>query len=182
MGFKRQFEIAFVGLKPGVHVYEYNIDNKFFDVFAKPDFENCKATVKLSLEKHNGFMQLHFDIGGNANVWCDRCGNPLTKDLWEEFDVIVKLVENPDEMNEQENDPDIYYISRTESHLDVSSWIYEFVALSVPTQKTCTEEEFDEGSLCNKEVLHKLQQMEEEVAKQANPLWKGLDKFKNLDN
>lgn len=182
MGFKRQFEIAFVGLKPGVHVYEYTIDNAFFAEFGEPDFLNCQADVKLSLDKHNGFMQLHFDVGGKADVLCDRCGNELTKVLWDEFDIVVKLVENPNEMNEQENDPDIYYISRTESHLEVSSWIYEFVTLSVPAQKTCTEEEFEEGSLCNKEVLQKLQQMEDDVSKQANPLWKDLDKFKNLDN
>lgn len=182
MGFKREFEIPFVGLKPGVHVFNYAINKRFFEEFANPEFENCEAEVKLRLEKNNGFMQLHFDVAGKAEVWCDRCGNPLLKDLWDEFDIIIKLVENPDEMNNQESDPDIYYISRTESHIDVSSWIYEFVTLSVPAQKACTEEEFKTGNLCNKEVLQKLQQMEEEVAKNANPLWKGLENFKNLDN
>lgn len=182
MGFKREFEIPFVGLKPGVHVFSYSINKQFFEEFSETDFENCEAEVKLSLDKHNGFLQLHFDVSGKAAVWCDRCGNDLVKDLWDEFDIVVKLVENPDEMNEQENDPDIYYISRTESHIDVSSWIYEFVTLSVPAQKSCSEEEFKQGNLCNKEVLQKLQQMEEEVAKNANPLWKGLENFNNLDN
>ena len=40
-------------------------------------------------------------------------------DLWDEFNMVVKQVENPDEMNESEEDPDIFYISRTESHLAV---------------------------------------------------------------
>lgn len=181
MGFKRQYEIAFVGLKPGVHVYEFTIEDKFFEEFNAPDFSNCKAEVKLSLDKKTGFMQLHFDVGGNVHVTCDRCGNNLQKVLWDEFDMIVKLVDNPDEMNEQENDPDIFYISRTESHLNVANWIFEFVTLSVPTQRSCSEEEFG-GDLCNKEVLQKLKQMEAEVAKQTNPLWKGLEKFKDLEN
>lgn len=181
MGNKREFEIAFVGLKPGVHVYEYTILDSFFEKYGVQDFTNCNATVKLSLDKNNGFMQLHFDVGGTVEVDCDRCGNTIYKQLWDEFDMIVKLVENPDEMNEQEEDPDVYYISRTESHLHISDWIYEFVSLSVPMQRQCPDDEQDE-STCNKAVIEKLQQMEEEVKKQANPLWSGLDKFKDLEN
>ena len=31
------------------------------------------------------------------------------------------------------------------------------------------------------EVLEKLKQMEQEIQKSSNPLWKGLDQFKNLE-
>lgn len=181
MGNKREFEIAFVGLKPGVHVYQYNIGDSFFEKYGIQDFDQCNSSVKLSLEKHSGFMQLHFDISGTVNVDCDRCGNPLTKDLWDEFDLIVKLVDEPEVMNNQEEDPDVYYIGRTESYLFVSDWIYEFVCLSVPLQRTCEVD--DKGnSNCNPLVIEKLKQMEADVAKIANPLWTGLDKFKDLEN
>jgi hypothetical protein len=46
----------------------------------------------------------------------------------------------------------------------------------------CNEEEMG-GSQCNNEVLEKLRKMEEEVRKDNNnPLMKGLEKFKDLDN
>ena len=51
-------------------------------------------------------------------------------------------------MNEQEDDPDVYYISRGESHIDVANWIYEFINLSIPMQKTCSFEKMD-GPHCN---------------------------------
>ena len=57
-------------------------------------------------------------------------------------------------MNNQEEDPDVFYISRTESHIDVAGWIYEFVLLSFPLQKMCSDEEMG-GPQCNKEVLEK---------------------------
>jgi len=180
MSHRRAFEIAFVGLKPGVHTFEYNINNSFFANYGEPDFTNCAAKIKLQLEKNSGFMMLKFDIDGQAEVNCDRCGNPLPLQLWDEFKVIVKMVEEPDLMNEQEEDPDVYYISRTESHLDVADWIYEFISLSIPMQKMCKEDEIG-GPLCNKEVLEKLRKMEEEAGKDNNPVWKGLDKFKNLE-
>ncbi|MEO5942225.1 MAG: DUF177 domain-containing protein [Ferruginibacter sp.] len=178
MANRRAFEIAFVGLKPGVHEFEYQLDDKFFIEKGAEDFTNADTTVKLSVEKNTGFMLLKFEVGGNAIVSCDRCGNPLKMDLWDEFNMLVKLVDNPDEMNEQEEDPDVCYISRTESHLNVSDWVYEFVMLSVPMQRMCNKEEMG-GPQCNNEVLEKLKQMEvREIENNANTLWKGLDKFK----
>ncbi|MFT3981787.1 MAG: DUF177 domain-containing protein [Ferruginibacter sp.] len=179
MASKRAFEIAFVGLKPGLHEFNYELDDKFFAEKGAEDVSNIKANVKLILEKNMGFMRLTFEVGGKADVVCDRCGNPLTMDLWDDFKMLVKLVDNPDEMNEQEEDPDVFYISRTESHIDISDWLYEFVMLSVPMQRMCGEDEKG-GSKCNPEVLEKLKEMEARTAENnANNLWKGLDKFKN---
>ncbi len=174
----KAFEIAFVGLKPGIHEFKYEVDDKFFADLESREFTNCSAVVNLQLDKKSSFMLLKFEIGGKADVICDRCGNTLTKDLWDEFNILVKLVENPEEMNDQEEDPDVFYISKTESHLHLTDWIFEFVSLSIPLQKTCTEEEFG-GPKCNKEVLEKLRQMEvKEESHNANALWKDLDKFK----
>ena len=178
MANKRAFEIAFVGLKPGIHEFEYEVDDKFFAEKGVTDFSNCNASIKLSLDKKSSFMLLKFEIGGKANVTCDRCGNALPMDIWDEFNMLVKLVENPDEMNGLEEDPDVFYISKTESHLDIGNWIYEFVLLSFPIQKMCSEEEKG-GLLCNKEVLEKLKQMEvKELEINSTDLWKGLEKFK----
>jgi uncharacterized metal-binding protein YceD (DUF177 family) len=100
--------------------------------------------------------------------------------LWDEFNIIVKIVDDPEVMNEQEEDPDVYYISRGESHLHLADWIYEFVNLSIPLQKMCSIEERG-GPKCNTEVLEKLRKMEEEVQRDNNKAWKGLDKFKDLE-
>ena len=125
-------------------------------------------------------MQLKFDVDGTVDVICDKCGNTLPMQLWDEFNIIVKIVDEPEVMNEQEEDPDVYYISRGESHLHMADWIYEFVNLSIPLQKMCKEEEMG-GAKCNIEVLEKLRKMEEQAQKDSNTVWKGLDRFKNLE-
>ena len=179
MSKRNVFEIAFVGLKPGIHEFNYEVDDKFFAAVAEEkDFSNCNAKIKLLLDKKTGFMLLKFEIGGKADVVCDRCSNTLGMDLWDEFNMVVKMVDNPEEMNSKEDDPDIYYISKTESHLHLNDWIYEFVSLSVPMQKSCSEEEFG-GPKCNKEVLEKLREMGNEAGgTNANAIWKGLEQFK----
>lgn len=181
MSSRRNFEIAFVGLKPGIHEFEYEVDDKFFAEYQQEDFRNVKTHVRLTLDKQNGFMLLKFEVGGKVDVTCDRCGNNLPLELWDEFNVVVKMVEDPEQMNEQEEDPDVYYISRGESHLRVKDWIYEFVNLSIPMQRMCTEEEIG-GPYCNKEVLAMLKNMDVQNNRQDNPVWKGLEKFKDLDN
>lgn len=183
MGHRREFEIAFVGLKPGIHEYNYEIRDKFFEPFQLQDFRNCKANVKLSLDRKAGFMLLKFEIGGSLEVTCDRCNNTLPFELWDEFRITVKMVEDPEVMNDQEEDPDVYYIGRGESHIDVANWIYEFINLSIPMLKSCGFDEMD-GPHCNKAALDVLKKMEPEEKKisEGNPIWKGLEKFKDLDN
>lgn len=181
MSHRRTYDIAFVGLKPGVHVFEYDIDDQFFSTYQSQEFKNCNAHVKITLDKKSGFLMLKFEIGGKIEVTCDRCGNRLPLQLWDEFPVVVKMVENPEAMNEEEEDPDIYYIARTESHLHIADWIYEFIILSIPMQRMCREEEMG-GPYCNKEVLAMLSKLEQKKPEQSNPLWKGLEKFKNLKN
>ncbi len=92
MNQNRAFEIAFVGLRPGLHEFEYRIEDQFFNSFGQQDFSNCNTLVRLKLDKKQGFFQLQFDVDGKIDTLCDRCGNSLTIQLWDEFNLIIKLV------------------------------------------------------------------------------------------
>ena len=46
-------------------------------------------------------------------------------------------------------------------------------------QRMCKPEEMG-GPYCNKEVLEMLKKLDLENSEPANPLWKGLEKFKDL--
>ncbi len=179
MANRREYEIAFVGLKPGKHEFVYEIDQKFFaDNPSSQDFTDPNVTVKLILDKKTSFLMLKFEIGGTVKVPCDLCGNTLEVNLWDDFEMLVKMVDNPDEMNAEEEDPDVYYISRTESHIDVKAWLYEFITLSIPLQRTCPDNP-DGSSGCNQEALEMLKKMNQVKDESDNPIWKGLDKFRN---
>jgi uncharacterized metal-binding protein YceD (DUF177 family) len=180
MSSRRNFDIAFVGLKPGIHEFEYEINDKFFADYQEQEFRNCVSQVRLTLDKKTGFMLLRFEIGGKLEVTCDRCGNGLPLSLWDEFNIVVKIVDNPDLMNGQEEDPDIYYISKGQSLLHISDWIYEFINLAIPMQRMCGPDEIG-GPSCNKEVLAMLQKLADETEKDTNPVWKGLEKFRDLE-
>jgi uncharacterized metal-binding protein YceD (DUF177 family) len=178
MSGRREYDIAFVGLKPGVHEYSYDLLDQFFSVYPKQDFLNINAKVTLQLEKNSSFMMLKFSVGGKSDVICDRCGNPLSVQLWDDFEILVKMSDEPDKMNEEEEDPDVFYIAKGESHINVENWLYEFSTLSIPAYRMCSENEMG-GPKCNKAALDMLKKMSEENEEKTNPIWKGLDKFRN---
>lgn len=173
----RQFDIAFVGLKPGEHTFEYQITDSFFENYGPQDFSNCNATVKLLLDKKNNFFLLKFEIGGTVTVNCDRCGQPYVLQLWDDFEHVVKLANNPDELNE-EDDTDVSFISLTESHLNVADWIYEFINLSIPMQRIHPVNSTGQSG-CDPKILEMLDQMNRQANEKENPIWKGLDKFRD---
>ncbi|HOZ96993.1 MAG TPA: DUF177 domain-containing protein [Niabella sp.] len=180
MAINRDYDIAFVGLVPGIHEYNYEITDKFFETFQQQDFTDCHANVKLFLDKKSSFMLLKFEIGGYLMVNCDRCNNDLKLELWDEFNITVKMVDEPDLMNEEEGDPDVFYISRGESHINIENLIYEFINLSIPMHKVCGYND-PNGQQCNEDALKMLLKLEEKqmIKPDVNPIWKELEKFKN---
>ncbi len=62
---------------------------------------------------------------------CDRCAADLSLPIESEYPIVVKF----DEHSEEEKDDsmaDVVYINRSDSHLDISQLIYEFINLSIP--------------------------------------------------
>lgn len=171
------FEIAFVGLKNGIHHFTYSIDNTFFDSFSRPDFQDSRLTVQLTMDKKENFFLLNFEITGSVWVNCDRCGDLFEMPIWDEFPLVVKRVYDPAEMEDDE-DPNVAYISQHESLLNVAKWVYEFALLSIPLQRLHPNDEKGK-STCNPVILKKLDEMKKREQTKGNPIWKGLEKFRN---
>lgn len=172
MKHSREFEIAFVGLTPGVHTFRYTVDSRFFERFGQTEFHDAVVEVKLDLDKKSGLFLLHFDINGKVVLPCDRCGEDFSLTLWDEFDLVVKIID--DELVEAKSaeDAEVAYIGRSESILDVSPWIYEFIVLSVPIQHIHSDDA--EGrSTCNPEALKFLQTPQDHV---PDSIWTELKK------
>ncbi|HRP89512.1 MAG TPA: DUF177 domain-containing protein [Edaphocola sp.] len=191
--YHREFEIAYVGLKEGLHTYDYKIDKSFFEIVEADgeEFEKVDVNVNVSFLKHTNFFELKFTVNGSVDVACDRCGDVFNLPIWDEFDLVIKLKEPTGHLEEdqKEDDGDIVFLSKTETVIDLSEWIYEFLTLSVPMRRLHPEDENGQ-STCNKENLALLEEMRERVEaheklkekENSNNIWKGLDAFKNSNN
>ncbi len=173
-----EYKIAYVGLKQGAHKFSYFIEDTFFDNFSTPDFTKSAIDVEVNLDKQNHLFLMNFAINGFIETSCDRCGDAFTLRLWEEFKFVVKVVDDENIEMKNNEDPDIAYISKSSSLMDLSPWIYEFILLSIPYQRLHPNDNNNE-STCNPEIL-KLLNKNNETPNTA--LWEALNIKKDNNN
>lgn len=172
----REYEIAWQGLKPGLHTFVYDIDDKFMqERSSDSDFKDWKAKITVNFDKKSSFFLLHFDVDGSVTVPCDRCGQDFSLALWDEFNLVIKLV--GEDAGEIDDEDDVAFIPRNETVIDISSWLYEFILLSIPLQHVHPDNE-DGSSGCDPKVLKLLGKLSEPHAEVKSDIWKGLEALK----
>jgi len=175
MKHNREYEIAWQGLKAGMHTFLFDLDDRFMhERNTDENFKNWNAHVTLNFDKKSSFFMLHFDVDGSVTVPCDRCGDEFQLGLWDEFDLVIKLT--GEDASEIDDEDDVVFIPRSETVIDISNWLYEYVILSVPLQHIHPDKP-DGKPGCNPQALKLLNELSEHEGAVKNPI-KGLDKLK----
>jgi uncharacterized metal-binding protein YceD (DUF177 family) len=171
----REFQIPYVGLKIGVHQFDYQIDGKFFKHFEDSPISDCNVNVRVEFEKAETLFTLMFFIDGTVRAACDTCLEPFDKEIFGDFKCLVKY---SDELSKGSNDDDeIIFISRDESHIDISQLIYEYICLCLPMQLLGCKVP-GEDPRCNQEVIKRLKRDERKESGEPDPRWDQLNKLK----
>ena len=166
--------IQFVGLSTGQHEFEFDIKDKFFEDYNYSEIKQGAIQVGLTLLKQSTMMVLHFKINGTVKQDCDRCTAPLDLPIMGNYKLIVK-VGGSDTGNE---DDDIITIPANEHELDLTQYIYEYIALSLPIKRVHPDNKKGESS-CDKKMLKKLERfLLEEEKEETDPRWNGLKNIK----
>lgn len=171
---RKEYIIQFVGLSMGEHLYDFNINDKFFESLDYSEIKQGNINVKLTLLKQSSIMILQFEISGTTKVNCDRCTAEYNLPIQGSYKLIVKVGGN-DTGNE---DDDIITIAANEHELDLSQYLYEYIALCLPIKRAHPDNAKGE-STCDKEMLKKLKDflIEDEKNDASDPRW---DDLKNI--
>ena len=171
----KQYEIAFVGLKTGIHPFTFEVDEVFFESFSGTLVKNAKCKVDVKLDKRSTFFLLHFYFEGKVHLPCDRCGSELDYPLDNEYTIVVKFDEHRDEEKDDSN-ADVIYISHHDSVLNVAQLIYEFISLSIPLNHINCDN-LKENKPCDKDVLDRLKK-NAALKHEADHRWDNLTNIK----
>lgn len=144
----KDFDISFIGLKDGVHQFEYNISKEFFDFFNYEEFYNSNVNVSLSFLKKPTLFELEFTFSGSLEVACDITNELFQQPIETSIFLIVKF---GDEFN-NEND-ELLIIPHSDYKLNIAQYIYEAIVLAVPIKKV--HPGVEDGTL-KSEILDKL--------------------------
>ena len=163
--------IKFSGLKEGIHLFNYELGNKFFRNFDYYDFLDAKLFAKLELEKQSTLLNLKFSFSGEIEVQCDVSMESFNLDLETEHAVVVKFKDDI-----ISSDDKVIFMPAGSHSIDVSHLIYESIILAVPQKKV--HPGIENGSL-KSEIVEKLEALKpkKNFKEKTDPRW---DKLKDL--
>lgn len=172
---KNQFEIPFVGLKIGIHDFEFKIDKSFFESMPYSLIEDGDLKVWMELEKKETMLIADFELFGTVKMACARCNEEMDVEIEGELTVYYKFG------NEETEDENLFVIPFESYQIDVSQPIYELITISIPPRAAHEDDECDEEMV---RLIEKYQQGQTENKKDndndddIDPRWSAL---KNLN-
>jgi uncharacterized protein len=176
VGWKSKYDIAFKGLVEGLHDFEFQIDDSFFEHFEESLVDSGEAKINVVLEKRSAFLKLHFNIKGWVELVCDRCLENYRQKIKLKTEMFVKFGET--EFEEGEN---VIWILPEEHYLNLAQLIYEYTMLSIPLRHIHPKNKNGERG-CNKEMLKKLKNYMHSESEDETPVDPRWDALKELGN
>ncbi|MCX6304222.1 MAG: DUF177 domain-containing protein [Bacteroidetes bacterium] len=165
-----QYQIAFSGLHPGTHIFDFQVGDKFFEQVEDTEIMGGQVSVVVTMAKEERMMDLHMEISGRVRVACDRCNELIDVEVDGKERLIVKLGSHYYEESE-----DVQVIPDTAHQFDLSPFLYEYIHLLLPIRRVHPEDE-EGNSLCDPLVLKKLKELSERHIQ--DPRWEALNQLK----
>lgn len=174
----KQYRIPFSGLAAGQHIFEFDINDKFFDCYAHSLVKKGSLKANVELQKQENMLIVLFDIKGTIQLGCDICLNEFESPLNFSERALVKFTEDDWEDNTEE----VLILSKAEFELDIANLLYEYINVRVPYYSKCTEQGINIS--CDPEMLAKMSSEEiedesQDSAEKIDPRWDILKNIKN---
>lgn len=145
----KEFSLPVSGLSTGVHVYRFDLGRPFFEAFDQELIEDGRLEADVELDKRPGMLVFDMKVKGRVSTSCDRCLAPIQLPVEGSYQLIVKYSDQPREEDE------VVYISLDETTFDLSPYLHELVALSIPFAKVYNCEA-EQPQPCDLDMLARL--------------------------
>lgn len=165
----KEFNIPFVGLKEGKHLFQYKVDNTFFELYNYNEFEKSSINVTLEFVKKSTLFELEFTASGSVNVPCDVTNEYFDLEITATLPLVVKFGQEYNDENEE-----ILILPHEVYQFSVAQFIYEMIVLGIPNKRV--HPKVLDGTM-ETEALEQLEIKEEKTVETTDPRW---DKLKNL--
>jgi len=167
----KAFDIEFMRLADGLHEFEFDINDTFFEPFPQNRIFGGELSCKVKLIKEETLLQLLFDTEGSVSTQCDRCLNEIKYPVKSSEKLIVTLGKDY-----KEEDLDVIEIPASEHKLNIAQYVYEYILTSLPMYVNC---DGLENMVCDEQTLKFIVPEQKEVDNEpGDPRWNIL---KNID-
>lgn len=165
-------KIDLKGLEEGVNHLEFDLDDTYFKAVDAPEVSQGSVQVSLDIVRTgNDFFTLDFQEAGTVMVPCDICLEPVEQSIETTQRLEVRFGK------ENSEDDDLVTVAEDEGILDVTWYLYEFIALAIPIKHVHAP------GKCNPAMVRALEEYSaarsgEEDEQAMDPRWEALLKLK----
>ncbi|MBO6516436.1 MAG: DUF177 domain-containing protein [Bacteroidia bacterium] len=169
----KDYHLVYGSLKEGLHEFSYHLTEDFFTSIEQELIQKGDVHVLLKLDRSERHLSLDFKLDGWVDKSCDTCLSQLQYPIDSLHHLHVKISDK-----EMEDEADLIVLGSGEYQLDLTSHLFDFVALSLPMKIECEDPMNSEE--CDKTVLKMLATEEGDNDKTTHPEWQKLKEiFKN---
>ncbi len=161
-------KVHFSGLKSGIYTYSMQLDDAIFEGFKNEEIKGGNVNFDVKMEKNERVTMLTFVFKGEVKTECDRCLGTMTVPVSGEETLNIRFSDT-----ETSDDEDTVILPEGTAELDLTPWLYEYVAVRIPLQHSHIEGE------CDPEMLSYLAEGEEKRDDDyVDPRWEALKNLK----
>ena len=173
---REEFKLRISGIESGKHLFSINCDNAFFELAEIPNLQEGLVKLQIEMDVSDKIITLDFHFKGYVVLPCDRCLDPVNVDLDFEEHLLVKLMPWIEETEEEDG---MWMIDENTYELDLFHFVYESIALSLPSQILHPDDENGHPT-CDPEILKKLEELtpHEKDTDEIDPRWEALKNIK----
>ena len=151
---------------------EFDLNDSYFEALDDAEVKKGSLHVSVSIRKATGFFELSFHTAGTIIIPCDRCLDDMEQLVETDNRLVVKLG------SEYSEEDEIIVVPENEGILDMSWFIYEFVALVIPIRHVHAPGKCNPAMTQALEELSADRSSDEESAQEIDPRWEALLKLK----
>ena len=145
MGKFKLYNVDLKNLTPGIHEFEYLLENKFFVDIDGDQVQKGKVKVYLTVKRSSMMFEMNFQIEGVVMVPCDRCLDDMEIPIDTHNCLVVKFGKEYAEESDE-----VVVIPEDEGAINLAWFLYEFIALAIPMKHVHAP------GKCNKAMSSKL--------------------------
>ena len=172
MKHNQKYIIPFKGLQDGKHIFSFNLDKEFFELFEVEEINKVALICEIQLVKKNSYLEIEFSIKGYIEVICDICLDFYAQEIKSGGKLYIRFGEESVELSDE-----LVVVPLSQTELDVSQYMYDFSMLGIPFRKQHPAGKKGESG-CDPEMVKILRKMEvREDDSQTDPRWNNLKKL-----
>lgn len=166
---KGLYTIKFSGLKDGIHEFDFDLEEAFFQRFNDYDVYSGTGKAFIRLDKKVNLLSLNFNLSVELNSVCDRCGDDLTINIKGNDDLYVKF----GDFDPTISDESLIFVPNDAYQIIVDDILFELIITKLPLKREHLNEED-----CNQDAINRLNDYPDS---ETDSRWDGLKKLLNTN-